>query len=366
MKASDIISHLQDQLPKTVDYFNDTIEYLSISNVGYTVTVVSANPHDLETGKRVVLAESGQKFVISSLTQVDGVATAVTPTQHDYTYEPAFRPTIPIQGAADELYNGDMTILGVPDRYTIKFRVDSAAVATDTGSPYFIDNHRSAFNGPATVTVLNTTSFSFTVPTQCNAPPDGSLIGTPIILTSPRISGAANISRLVDSYTAQDPEALYAFVVMEDFVIGRDRAIQSDGTQTLTKQQPMRAIENQQFSVYVFMTTSQSLSGYAAKDFCNNEVKLALYRSLIGWAPPEIMGVGERQIYQVTPVESGTYLYDGAKYIHRYLFERPVSVTRAHGIQSEDDRAFRDVTFSTLNEFNETLQTTTVNLDENI
>lgn len=88
----------------------------------------SADGLQYETQTSVAIAAISK--TISSLTQVGGVATAVTSTAHNF----APNQTVVIAGAAETDYNGSVVITSIIDEFTFTYSVDAGTATPATGT----------------------------------------------------------------------------------------------------------------------------------------------------------------------------------------------------------------------------------------
>ncbi len=361
MKAADLVEQLASVLPQVTSLFSSTLTVSSITNIGNLVTVTTSSEHGLATGQAVVVTGTTQQYSIDTLTQIDGIASAATTNDNDLTYGDPASPNVTISGANESDYNGSHVLTAVSNRRNFQFLVDDGADTPATGTIFLEDSFRSIFNGVFIITAASTTTFTYTV-AACATPEDDSIGGTAVVRTSVRVSRVVDVERAISSYTQQDANALWAFVVLGDQIISRDRSIRSDGNQTLTKADAVRVREVQPFDVFVIIPTSADLTGGAAKDLAANEVKIALYRALFRFVAPEVLS--DPVWCQIAPNSNNTFLYEKAYYVHQFSFERSVDLVVDDGVQVDDDRAFRDLEFSHTNDESVTIWSATVDLDQ--
>lgn len=363
MIAEDIVKQLAATLPKVTGLFSDALDISSMSNTGSTVTVVTNTPHKLKTNQGVVVTGTAQRYSLVALTQLLGVASAETTIDNDLTSGDPARPNITISGANQTEYNDNHVLIGVANRRNFSFQVDPNAVSPATGALFLEDNFRSAFNGLAVVTVVNTTTFTYISNTTGPTPEDNSVNGDSVaIRTNARVARVVDVDRAIASYTSQDSGNAWAFVSLGDQVISRDRSIFTDAAQTLSKMDKVRVREIQPVEIYVFLPSTDEISGAAAKDLASGEIKKAILKAIFRFKAPSQLADPVWSL--LTPVENGTFLYNNAYYIHRFLFEQMTDLVLLDGVELDNDRAFRNIDFSTTNDFNEITWSANVDLDE--
>jgi len=363
MIAEDIVKQLASTLPKVTGLFSDALDILSMGNVGAIVTVTTNTPHGLKSNQGVVVTGTAQRYSLVVLTQLLGIASAETTIDNDLTLGDPARPNIIISGADQTEYNGSHALVGVANRRNFSFQVDSNAVSPATGALFLEDDFRSAFNGLAVVTVVDTTTFTYSTGATGPTPENSSVNGTnAAIRTNARVARVVDVERAIASYTKQETGKAWAFVTLGDQVISRDRSIFTDAAQTLSKMDKVRVREIQPVEIYVFLPSTDEISGAIAKDLSSGEIKTAIYKSIFLFKA--VSQLSDPVWSLITPVENGTFSYNNAYYIHRFLFEQMIDLVLSDGIDLDTDRAFRDIDFSTTNDFNEVIWSATVDLDE--
>jgi len=355
VKASDVILQLAAVLPSVSTLFSDSIAVASLSLTGSTVTAVTAGAHGLTTGDSVTITGALSPNAITSLTRVNDIATAVTTDNHDLTE--GFQENVTIIGADQAAYNGDNKLLTVPNRKTFTYQVTGSPATPATGSIFLLENKRASYNGRFVITVTGATTFTYEITTTPGSPAGGS----PVVHTEIRISGAATPERAVDAYTRQDLNELWAFVVVDDTEVSRDRALTNDSNVTLgvPGSNRIRLIEN--FSVYIITPSVSSIAGREERDLMDDVAK-CIYSSLVGVVLPSNLSCDRRFI--VTANGDGFFAYSGSYYIHRFTFQTVKDIVTDDIFVSADDVAFRDIQLTTLNSFDEVLTDVTANLDD--
>jgi hypothetical protein len=121
MKAEEVITVLQANLPKLNQSFSDNFNISSIVNTaGTTVTVTTSVANNFILGQMVLISGVNSNVVIDTLTRSSTVGTLVTLTDHDITNG---LKTIEISGAVEPEFNGTFNIINVDNRQTIRFQM---------------------------------------------------------------------------------------------------------------------------------------------------------------------------------------------------------------------------------------------------
>lgn len=362
MLAKDIVNQLAKVLPRVTDIFSTTLAVDSVSNVGRTVTVGTIGKHGLVNGQGIIVSGTSQLYELATLTQADGIAQAETLADNDLTYGDPARPNVLISGANETDYNGIKPLLAVSNRRQFAFQVPISTTSPATGTIFLNDDFRSVFNGNVAVAVVDSTTFTYEVPDSLPEPQDGTINGDNMsIRTSARVARAVDIEKAIASYTEQPEGKAWCFVVLGDQVINRDRLIYSDAAQAVSKSDHIRMREIEPVELFVFIPTTQEISGADAKDLCSGEIKVAVLKSLFLFKVPS--QTTDRVWSKLTPTENGTHGYNNAYYIHRFGFEQLIDLVVADGVEEDTDRAFRDINFSVSNSHGEIVWGADTNLD---
>lgn len=337
MKADFIIRQLYDTMPFLNDYFSDSINVLSLTRLGSTVTVTTNTSHGLVTGNYVSIVGAKNPTRIVSLTRVGNIVTAITDQDHDLTEE--WFPNVEITGANESEYNGTFPLLSVPNRLTFTYRITGSPVSPATTSTeiLLLTAGIGNYNGRFLVNVINNTRFTYELtPPFPYTPPMGNIK----LKKNIRISGAATIDRAVESYTKQPNNKLWAFVVLEDTNVNKDRFVRNDAIATRTPADDwrMRLIKN--FSIYVFAPSVEGIAARTERDLME-DIEVDLYKSILSIKIPSPFT--EPTWSLVTPVANGVFEYNKAYYVHRFQFQTSVDIVKADTAFNPFTRAFRDL-----------------------
>lgn len=354
MKAEHVIAQMQLILPKKTDLFSTKIS-TALSYSAGTVTGVTATAHGLTTGDYVTISGTLTKTVISSLTFAGGVATAVTSSDHDLTQ--GYQSTVTIEGANQTEYNGTFALLTVPNRRTFTFSVSGSPVTPATGTPVLLEDKLASYNGRHQITVVNSTTYTYITTNVLSATAGGS----PVTNTEVRVSGAITVERALEAYTEQPDGNYWAFVVLGDTDISRDRSILSDVNIHLTGKEKKRIREIENVMVAVVIPSTNSIAGREERDKVD-DVKVALYKTLFGFKVPSSFSE-ERQAILV-PIGDRFFGYEKAYYAHIFDFQTVQDIVWEDGVEPADNAAFRDMQINFENDFSEVIMQTDINLDE--
>lgn len=367
MKAVQLITQLINVLPKYSDAFTNQVEIASIVVSGPNALVTTSAVHNLTNGDAANIVGVETPVGITSLTQVDGVATCITAEPHDFTLNPAngeqYHPYAIISGASESAYNGSFKLLSVPNRTKFTFAIDSGAPSPATGTMVVADGKERGFGGyQPVVTVVDTTNFTY--PLNNGIPPQAGFGTNMQVQTGFRISGSDTIERVIDAYTKQAPDKSWGFIVLGQGQVSRNRDIDSDPDYIWSAGQEYRQRLIQPFAFYVFEPVSEKITGMSARDKMQDLIQ-PICKSLLGFKVPE--NFAEDQTYAITFTSHGIFSYNEAFYVHRFDFENVVDITYDDTAAADIDVAFRDIagniSESEALELTEPL-TFTVNLDD--
>ena len=367
MKSSDLIKQLSIQLPKHTTFFNDSIDILNIVFVPGLVTVTTSLAHGLVSGDLVSITGALSPNPITSLTQENGIATAITANDHDLTKDKVITGLINqanqyvnITGASDSLYNGNKKLLSVSNRRTFSFEVDRTASASAIGG-VLNENLNFGYNGSFNITVTAPNEFTYSVSRILGSPASG----TPLLNVKTRVSGSASLDKSILSYTKQNPNKYWAFVVLDETRASKDRFTNNDSDKTRSTGVDPRQKLIQNFSIYVYAPCKNEIAARAVRDSME-DVLIALFNSLLGFKPQT--GLSEGAHDGITFVEHGIELYQESYYIHRFQFQNLVDITFNDTLQEESDVAFRDIHIDYLDPFvsdgDDIIMTSNIDLDE--
>lgn len=339
MRCEDVIRQLQEYMPRHTALFGDDFSVSSMTRAGTTVTVITTSAHGLVSSDKVFISGAIAPIGISPLTQTNNIATAVTVSDHDLTE--GYQSTIEISGAVETDYNGDHTLLKVPNRRKFTYQISNDPTSPATGTPVLHDTGwYNGYNGLHQITIVDTTTFTFETDKEPNSPAQGTIITT----TATRISGAVSIERAAEAYTPQSENRPWLFVVLGDVTVSKDRAMKNDATTISHPGIQYRQRLIQPFSIYIFLDATNSIAGREVRDLAET-IALPLYASLLG-TKNIISYLSEEQWAEVTFNGHRFFGYNGSYYIHEYNFETVGDITYNDTVGEGVNVAFRDIDLS--------------------
>ena len=359
MRAKDFILQLSARLPALVDDFTTSFSVTSLTRSGTTVTATTSVAHGLTVNKSVNIVGAKTPIAITSIDRVGIVATMVTTTDHDIT-EGAFTQ-VEISGATEAEFNGTFTLLKEPNRRTITFKVDDSGPTSATGSPLLLNGSSplQSYNGLKKVTSTPTTiTFTYEVTDSTLFTPASGIITAK---TNPRISGAATDERALASYTNQANGDAWLYVVLNDSVASKNRSLEIDGTDNIQRTQHFKQYLSQTVSLYVFLPTSNTISGRKGRDRAE-ELFRPICQSILFGKFDSLLDSGQYNALMFN--EHGFHGYNTAFYIHRYTFEMTLLMSIDDTVGADEDVAFRDIFITQGHDVGTGIITTDIDLDD--
>lgn len=340
MKSEDIIKQLKVVLPEITDLFSDVFNITSLTYSAGLVTAVTDTAHNLSTGYHVNIVDATNPIDILSIERTGTEALVTTVTDHDLTLSnnDILRDdkTVSLSGATEAEFNGTFKLKEVLNSREFKIVIADAGAVTVTGSPKLEDGSvLPGFNGRHEITVVNTTTFTYPVTVALAAIAGG----TPVVKHDVRVSGAVDIDTALNAYTEHSDTKLWAFVILGDVVASKNRNIQSDMIDTLTRTDGINQRIAQTFNILVIKDTSDYIGGLSARDLME-DVFLILNKSLVGVKFPTGLAASEQFI--ATFVEHGFNGFNTSYYTHIFSYEMAADITFEDTVGYDHDVAFRE------------------------
>lgn len=309
----------------------DQAEY----NVTVNITVLSKDQFSYLVNGEPVTPATG--VITATLTSL---AIAETVSDHDLTESDPVDGstlTVDVDGADQPEYNGINGLVRVPNRRTFIYEITGNPVSPATGTIYLRQSAPSRdYNGRFEVTVVDPTTFTY----QITGTPESPAQGSPIMRARHRISKSERLQRCIDSYTRQDMDRLWAYVVLEDPVPSQSRQTITDATARISIGTAFRQPRIERFSVYVFVPTTDEIAAANARDLMP-DVARYLFKCLLGVKLPTAF-TNNRHDAVIWSGEANV-TENVAYYIHQFLFETTVDITGCDIIEPSDSVAFRDI-----------------------
>lgn len=338
MKADEVVTLLQTNLPKFSDLFSDNLSVVSLSSSGTTVTA-NVVGHGLVVGNNFIMTGAEANVPIDTLTRNGIVGTLVTLTDHDLTNGLG---DIEIALANESEFNGIFKLINIDSRREIRFVMEDSGPTVATGSPVLVKAESAfrGFNGLQTVaSVLDVDNLTYeTVGADMLSP-----TGTIVLKKGLRISAGGSVARLVAAYTKQPPSTAWIYAVLGNVRASKSRHIDSDATDNLQRNAQGKDFRQQivnELSIYVFLPTATQLTSREARDTCEE-----LFAQICG----SILfhdfdtGLAKSDGSGLSFVSHNFQAYNAAFYVHEYNFQQVSDLSFGDTVGEDVDVAFRDI-----------------------
>lgn len=370
MNTERIILQLQKKLPTLSPYFSDRIHPSTVTILSQVVTIQTENPHGLTEGSLVSISGIPSSNPVASFVESETEVELTLSTDHDYTLNPG--AVLDLEQEV-RIYDQDLAeyrtyrLKRVPNRRKlILYRDDFGPL--DEDNAYFVDEIFSGYGYNGLKTILSVpapTIFTYSAGMDLNVPV-GLVADIGFICTNPRISGAINIETILDSYTEQPLDNVWAFVVLGDFAGNKDRRNQNDAISTQGRQSSFYQKIVGGFSVYIIVPNKGEVltktNGRAARDLVEL-IRRPLFQSLLGVNLTADLGCPGQGV--ITYAGDGFFQYNGAFYVHEFNFQQVIDITEEDTAIQDFERAFRDIAVAHRNQFDDlAVYESAINLDE--
>ena len=359
MKSLDIANQLKILLPEYSTKFNDTFAVSSINVVGDT-TQITSNDHGLVDGQAITI--SGYLFrnaitAVEEHTYGSRPGFLITTTvNHDLTKRVNETKTVTLAGFTDEDWNGEFELLQA-GRNNFVIATSNDAPVLNGNEVLLEDRLDYPVNGQHDITVIDTDTFSI------NQVINGSLESYWKFSSSVRVAIAYSVDNAVKLYTEYQTNDYWAFIIMNNPIVSKDRSTLSDATADGPTSASLDLTVIDGFQILVFIPSYSSLSIGAVIDEARHDLQIAINRCLLGSVFDS--GFDNSQQYKSIFTGSSSILYDesnGAYFVYGYDFEVVYNLSDIDGVTPAKSRAFRDLDYTS----NEYTNTDNIPLQDNI
>lgn len=332
--VSDIIKQLVAVVPSLTDKFSDKFVISSLTRVAGLVTAVTTLPHGFTSGDFVNISGAIAPINVTTLVLSGNIATGTTAQDHDLSF--GFQKTIEIVGAVEAEYNGIFPLVRVENRRTFSYQLEGMPSSPATGAIFLFDDAERGYNGRFSITVTGTNSFTYTITTTPVTPAFGNIVADANI----RISGGAEIERTINSYSKQGENKSWLFVIRGPGTVTKNRQYDNDGTYTPPPNVDYRQQFLKPFDVYWFTPTINQIAGREASDE-SEVVEQILIKALCGVKFNFLFN--EVCDYLMAATGERLFDYNGSYYIHEYNFEISGFINQNDIVKPALNVAFRDI-----------------------
>ncbi len=357
MFLRDVITQLREELPLYTNKFTEQFNISSSSFSGGVVTIVTESAHGLENDDVINIVDCQEKVPISDITTADDIAVATTTIDHDLTLDfqdSDDQPPVDIIEVSISAYNGTHVLLGVSSRTRFSFSLLGTPAQASDG--FLLRDSFEGYSGIKTVTVVDSTTFTFTTTKTLTANGNNGIVHSTI-----RIIGGVDIDRAQDAYSKQSKNDYWIMVIPETTTASKSRQLENDATDQNVKGDAYRQKTLPVVNIYMFIPSSDNFSGREAYDSAIEE-SVGLFRSLLGWRVPSPYSISE---YAAMIFEAHQpFLYNGSYYIHKFEFSTLQEVVCSDIFAKKGDVAFRDIDMNMTIDFGTENTQTLIKLDE--
>lgn len=343
MRMAEVTDALRSTVPGLSSLFHDVLQISDIDVSGGVATVTTSGRHGLRQGWDIVLSNVETRTPIASVSQNGLQFTFTTTVDHDLTFGWPEHANVSFLGFTDPAWNASHKVTAVANRRT--FTVQSAnAIPVLTAAERLLEIDRiDGLNGKKVITSASTTTLTFDAP---SALPGTYTPVAGFVSSGPRIYYVGTVERAEEIF-AQNPEAGFRmFAISGDTVTSKDRDTENDGIANRPRGSDLRLQALDNFSVFVFAPTQNSLDAAEEIDICRHDLVPVIYRALYGRFIGD-SGLCATPNYATIPLGHGVFAYRKAYVIYRYDFQVPVEYVSGDGVLPKGTRAFRDTNLTT-------------------
>jgi hypothetical protein len=322
MQAVDVVNRLKEVVGKYNDDFVDLIGVTSLTRSGTTATLVTSTNHNLTSGDYITVRDAVNPITITSLTRVDDIVTVVTvtstnlvdPSKYDINLQNS--QTVTISGAVPSEYNGTFQLLSVADdRLSFTYKIATTPTTPATTEGFFLQADFDGYNGYKQVTVVDPTTFTYTVPDNLQSPAQGNIQ----VVSASRIAWGATIDRVKKFHEADTDRVQqnWMYVVLGSEVVYKDGTVASDIDSAVLQNEDYFFEPYQDIAIYIYLPSENEILGGFASD------KARSLRNLVVKAIANFSFDSDlvEDKYQPTIyVGNEEDEYSEAFYVHRYDF----------------------------------------------
>ncbi len=329
MKLAPLIRHFQTFLPKFTDLFTDVFDISDVSINTTTVTITTATPYSFPNNgihiKGILVSFPIVAFSYDPNTGAARVETAFNnglANKFNIKTREVTPLTVTLTGNSDSSLNGDFKLLDVPNRKIFVFQVPNSPASIVLDGQVINYAGRNPLSGVKEITPLTTTTFTFTVPNDLT---DIVPVTTTTMTAEGniRITGTVNEIRADELYTqktngGKSDDKFWLILVYGSNVTNKSRNILNSAIANTGQGTDARLILLEEFGAVVFAPTASSLTARNVRDQIE-DVKLALFKSIMGFPTHSQYAINQNFYYQFTKANEITY--NTAYIVYRFNFQ---------------------------------------------
>jgi len=333
---NNIYNHLLTWIPQVTDLFTDEVTPSSaqiLAGSPQTLQITSTS-HGFTAGQTIQVIDTLIDNRITAVNLVSGLLQLTTSKPHDLTTG----YTATMLGFTDSQYNGEFEVINVPTSTTFELNIETLPVLS--GNELLRENWSYGLNQPLVIDSVTTNTINILL----TGLPEFDELQIPQIkyITGYRFGIVEDVKRLQEVYTENPPNDLWLYLIMEDYVISKDRNLVNDLNRADTIQTQAMIKAAGTFSIVVIIPTTNDIAARTAVQLAYNE----LYDLFLGYTAGASFIDGIK--YTCSLITHGSIAYNRAYYGHAYTFEQPIEYDFQDTFRTNGSitRAFRRIDIS--------------------
>jgi len=315
MRMIEIQEQLRKVIPTLDNSFNSSINIDSAS-VTSDVMQITAIGHGLSIGDKIVTSGINYVHEVDLLGKPLSLTASLVAT-NDIDFYNNEKETITLR-SNETFYNGIFELKEVNDnRLNFLIKVNRNAPASTTDLIEVVEEDLCRYNNEFEVlSVIDADNFTVQTKSVDTAGLEGGSFYN--VVENIRINATVDIQHVLDNVKQyQNVEGNWLFISSSASNISRDRNLKTDSPQRIEQGNDIQIDTWGEFSVFALINTGDSVDPVEGQDYCRNELRFNLLKSLLGYKPSSD-----------TSSEYDFIYYDGdnilsymkGMYLHQYNF----------------------------------------------
>lgn len=349
MRITPLVLHAGVRLPRLTSLFSDRLDVtlIEVDHAAGRAVVRCAAPHGLAGDTGICVSEAQVKNIITNaVIDNHGDLRLTTDAPHNFTGTPEgfqpFEALARLTGFASPALNGWLALKGVySDRQFSVARPETLTGVPLTGAEAVLENLDHEITGWHRASVLDAQTLTFPLPAAVTR---SYQVERPAVATAIRVAGTLDFDLLAKLYSQPDgAQALaqnWLYIAPADQVLAsKDRRAKSSAVAEIGPGTDYRRTLLDGFSLFAALPTDADGGVMRAVDLAQEDILAAVLAAFNGLRieRPKLC-VGGEFVAQLTGHQSR--FYNGAYYIHEYMFEAPVTITAGDSIRPVDWTGF--------------------------
>ena len=337
MKLADVTKQLQLLLPKYTELLGTVLDIVSISATTTIATITTGIIHGLSTGDAVVLSDVTTETPITGVTQDGLIFTFTTGVDHDLTFGDVDHINALLSGFTDTDWNNSFKITAVPNRRTFKVQ-STNTIPTLNGNDILQEIRSDGVNGRQRAIVTSPTVFTI----------EGTFLASNYtggrVSSKVRVAGGITLERIMEQYTEQKLTDLWAFIVMADAQVSKDRNTKNDSDASVPTGTEMRQRVMDGFELFIFQNVTEDIAATDAIDIARHDLMLPIMKSVRGAFFDS--GLSGATDFRTVFISHGFVSYSRSVLVYSYQFQSLYDLTDGDTVEPLDTMAYRDTKYT--------------------